>query len=224
MTKYPCIGSTAGDLTGLYTVLNALETELFSSVAINEAGTELTLLNGSENVLLRWTMSSASSATGTITAYTSASDTTGISVSSSTCAAPTFVVQCSGGIYIARATSNMTDGHTSFVCITGSHSGATAFTIGGSTSQANFAKSIRTVAFGDQLTPANAVDFPVVNTTARNCTSFYPLPTNCALDSENYTINFFALAFSQQAYTSIGKSTVNGEKCYTNGFFILMDS
>lgn len=223
MTKYPCLGSTLGDLTGLYNVLNSLETELFSSVSLNEAGTELTILDADENVLLRWAMSSASSATGTITAYTSATDTTGIALSGSQHAAPTFVVQCTGGIYIARSNSLTADAHTSFVCISGSASGATAFTIGGSTTQPNMAKAVRTVAFGDQLSPANTHDMPVVNTTL-NCTCYYPLPTNSALDNENYTTNFVALAFSQQATNLVGKSSVNGGKCYTNGFFLLMDN
>lgn len=222
MTKTACLGSTLGDLTGLYNVLNSIATDLYDSVAINEAGTELTLLDSDENVLLRWTMNSTSSATGSITAYTSADDTTGTGVSGSAHAVPTFVVQCSGGIYIARSSSNTADAHTSFVCITGSHSGATAFTIGGSTSQGNMAKSVKTIAFGDQLTPSNAHDMPVVNTTL-NCTAYYPVPTNSALGAENYTTNFYALAFSQQITSQTGKSTVNGSICYTNGFFILMD-
>lgn len=222
MTKTACLGSTLGDLSGLYAVLNALDTDLYGSVAINESGTELTILDSDENVLLRWTMTSTSSATGSITAYTSADDTTGTGVSGSAHAVPTFVVQCSGGIYIARNNSLTADGHTSFVCITGTHSGATAFTIGGSTSQGNLAKSVKTIAFGDQLTPSNAHDMPVVNTTL-NCTSYYPVPTNSAIGAENYTTNFFALAFTQQLTSQTGKSTANGTDCYTNGFFILMD-
>lgn len=223
MTKYPCTGSTSGDLSGLYAVLSSLTTDLFSSVEINEAGTELALLDADENVLLRWEMASASGGTGTITAYTAANDTTGISISGNSNCAPTFVVQCAKGIYIARASSNTADGHTSYLVITGTSSGKTAFTFTSENSQSYFYKNVKTVAFGDQVSPANAVTFPAAQVT-RNCTCFYPLPTNCPLDGENYTVGFYALAFSQQATTAIGKAYVNGEKCYSNGFFILMDN
>lgn len=217
MRKISALGSSTSDLSQLAAALQSIvlleETDLFDTVQLSQDNNKITLLSG-DTVLFSWELSSG---TATFRVYVSPTEyvekTIGIGC-------PTFVIVCTGGIYIARNATLTADAHSSFVAITPSNSGVTAFTIGASASPGQFGNTV-VVAYGDRSTPADNTTFTPIIT--KNCSAYYPVPTNCSFGSPNFTVNLYALAYWQYTLTTTGKTSIDGVDYYTNGYWILSD-
>ena len=222
MIKYNVLGGSATDLTALASVLQNLallgRTDLFDSATTNEAGTTLTISKGGKTLFVWDNTTSGSSANFNI--YVGSGSEVSISNNANKC--PTFLLDLAGCIYIGRASSNSSaDAHASWLAIAPSNSGETAFLVHAGTSAGNFGQNVNCAAYGDQQSPAYGVSWTPLTT--KNCSVYYPIPTNCAVDSVNWTTDCYALAFTQYPLATTGKTQIDGATYYSNGYAIFRD-
>lgn len=221
MVRYDVTGNSVTDLSALAAVLQSLvtagRTELFDTVTLNEAGTVLTLSKDGA-VLFVWDNASSGSY-AQFDIYVG--DGAAVSVTNNTNRCPTFLIDLGSCIYIGRANTYISSaGHTQYTAIVPAGSG-TAFVLHNGTSSGNFGQNVFCIAYGDMQNPAAALSW--TPNTGKNALAYYPLPTNCPIDGENYTIDCFALAYNPYALTAQGKTEINGIRYYTNGYLILRD-
>ena len=219
MQKINVTGSTTTDMTVLENALKQLilsaKTTLFDEVATNEAGNTLTVYKNS-SPLFAWDKSGS---TAIFSIYVDAENYVTLSGIPNGC--PTFLLDFGGVIYIARGSSNTADVHTSWCAIAPTSTGAAAFLVHTGTSSGNLGQNVYCVAYGDQTTPNTATS--TTPNTAKPCTAWYPLPTNCAIGAANWVLDIYPMAHSAYPLTTIGQATIGGAAYYTNGYYLMRD-